>query len=269
MPRLDVERWRDLTPHLDKALDLTGLEREEWLASLARSAPALAKELDTFLAELGAIAREALLEESLGDVGEAFAGRAADSPMESAAPRYQIGQELARGGMGRILRAEDTQLGRTVAIKELLHEGEIAEARFLREAKLTARLQHPAIVPVHDAGRWNATGKPFYSMKLVSGEALGEVVERTTSLRERLALLPNVLAVADAVAYAHSQRVIHRDLKPANVLVGEYGETLVVDWGLDKELAEPAGATEMPQSDAVERSAESSAPALGGARDRN
>ncbi|MEY2935314.1 MAG: hypothetical protein RL033_6063, partial [Pseudomonadota bacterium] len=150
--------------------------------------------------------------------------------------RYDVVGEHARGGMGRILRARDTRLSRTVAIKELLQENEQAKVRFVREAKLTARLQHPAIVPVHDAGYLNTTGKLFYSMKLVSGESLSEVVQRAGSLRERLSLLSSVLTVADALAYAHSERVIHRDIKPANVLLGAFGETLVVDWGLAKEL---------------------------------
>ena len=118
------------------------------------------------------------------------------------------------------LRARDSHLERTVAIKELLRSGPDAEARFLREAKLTARLEHPSIVPVHDAGRWQ-NGRLYYSMKLVTGRPLSELATGATlSLRERLGLVSNVLAVADAVAYAHSQGVIHRDLKPANVLVG-------------------------------------------------
>jgi eukaryotic-like serine/threonine-protein kinase len=149
--------------------------------------------------------------------------------------RYQIVREFAHGGLGRILEVRDLRLGRVVALKEILHDSEAAYARFVREALITARLEHPAIIPVHDVGRW-PTGEPFYSMKLVSGRSLGEVITATAELDGRLALLPNVIAVADAVAYAHSQGIIHRDLKPANVLVGEFGETVVIDWGLAKDL---------------------------------
>jgi len=150
---------------------------------------------------------------------------------------YVVGDELARGGMGRIMRARDRRLGRAVAIKETFVKGDSAR-RFEREAKITARLQHPSIVQLHEAGVW-PSGEPFFAMQLVAGRALADVVAGTKTLDERLALLPNVLAVADAIAYAHSQRVIHRDLKPRNVLVGEFGETIVIDWGLAKDLAAP------------------------------
>jgi eukaryotic-like serine/threonine-protein kinase len=147
--------------------------------------------------------------------------------------RYSVEREVARGGLGRILVGYDHRLGREVAIKELLVTGRGLEQRFTREALITARLQHPSIVPVYDAGTW-ASGDPFYAMKLVSGRSLHVILRETRTLAERLALLPNVLAVAEAMAYAHHQGVIHRDLKPANVLVGEFGETVVVDWGLAK-----------------------------------
>ncbi|HEX2574543.1 MAG TPA: protein kinase [Polyangia bacterium] len=158
--------------------------------------------------------------------------------------RYIVEGEHARGGLGRILKAHDPRLERTVAIKELLQIDKDAAARFVREARVTARLQHPSIVPIHEAGRW-PTGELFYAMKLISGRSLDRVIDETHSLEERLALLPHITAVADAIAYAHSQRVIHRDLKPANVLIGPFGETVVIDWGLAKDLTrpEPAGET--------------------------
>ncbi len=159
--------------------------------------------------------------------------------------RYAIAGELAHGGIGRILRARDVQLDRPVAIKEMLEPSREAEARFVAEALVTARLQHPSIVPVYEAGRWPG-GEPFYAMKLVSGRSLADVIAERTTLEERLALLPHVLAVAEAIAYAHTERIIHRDLKPANVLVGAFGETVVIDWGLAKDLSregvsEPVG----------------------------
>jgi len=159
--------------------------------------------------------------------------------------RYTIAGELAHGGIGRILRARDVQLDRPVAIKEMLSPVREAEARFVAEALVTARLQHPSIVPVYEAGRWPG-GEPFYAMKLVSGRSLADVIAERTTLAARLALLPHVLAVAEAIAYAHTERIIHRDLKPANVLVGDFGETVVIDWGLAKDLSredvrEPVG----------------------------
>jgi WD40 repeat protein/tRNA A-37 threonylcarbamoyl transferase component Bud32 len=237
VPKLDPQRWQAVAPHLEKALDLSNADRAAWLASVHARDPLLAADLEALLNEHGALVKEGFLERALTTFPGTTAGQDSDSPTRQDGPRYTVGEEHARGGMGRILRATDTYLERTVAIKELLLENVRAEARFLREAKLTARLQHPSVVPVYDAGRWHASGKLFYSMKLVGGRPLSEVVEGMMSLRERVGLLSNVLAAAEAIAYAHSRRVIHRDLKPANVLVGEYGETLVVDWGLAKELS--------------------------------
>jgi WD40 repeat protein len=154
--------------------------------------------------------------------------------------RYEQIGEHARGGLGRVVRAVDRRLGRTVAVKELLRHDEWHEARFVREALITARLEHPGIVPVHEAGRW-PNGDPYYVMKLVEGRTLKELFASTASLRERLALLSHVIAIADAVGYAHSEGVIHRDLKPSNVIVGAFGETIVIDWGLacDRKQALP------------------------------
>jgi len=154
---------------------------------------------------------------------------------------YAVEGEFARGGMGRILSARDRRLGRVVALKELQATTSPDARRFVREALVTARLQHPAIVPIYEAGRW-PDGVPFYAMKLVSGRSLDALIRGAEGLVGRLALLPHLLAVAEAVAFAHSQRIVHRDLKPANVLVGGFGETVVVDWGLAKDLS--AGTTE-------------------------
>jgi eukaryotic-like serine/threonine-protein kinase len=150
---------------------------------------------------------------------------------------YELLGQIAVGGIGRILRAREERLGRPVAIKELLGQASpVIEARFVREALITARLQHPSIIPIYEAGRW-PTGELFYAMKLVDGRSLAEVLEGR-GFAQRLELLPHVLAVAEAVAYAHSRHILHRDLKPANILVGEFGETLVIDWGLAKDLSE-------------------------------
>ena len=148
---------------------------------------------------------------------------------------YSQENEIARGGMGRIRSARDERLHRRVAIKELLEPAGDQLTRFQREALITARLQHPGIVPVYEAGRW-PSGEPFFAMKLVSGRPLDRVIADALTLEERLALLPRMAAAADAIAYAHSQRVVHRDLKPGNILIGDFGETVVIDWGLAKDL---------------------------------
>ena len=153
--------------------------------------------------------------------------------------QYVSEREIARGGMGRIIAAHDRILGRPVALKELLHVDPEQAARFRREALITARLQHPAIVPVYQAGRW-PSGEPFYAMKLVAGRPLDRAIADARTLTARLGLLPSILAAVDAIAYAHSHRVVHRDLKPANVLVGDFGEIVVIDWGLAKDLDAPS-----------------------------
>src|SRR5262245_16037188 len=133
--------------------------------------------------------------------------------------RYRLGAELGRGGMGRVVEAFDTQLGRTVALKEVLPKGGAGIARrFLREVQITARLEHASIVPLYDSGT-TADGRPFYVMRRVSGRPLDEMFARMRRLEERLTLLPSVLAAIDAIAHAHKRGVIHRDLKPANILV--------------------------------------------------
>ena len=172
------------------------------------------------------------------DVGREPSAKPPLSTLESVGVdrvRYELAGEHARGGLGRILRARDVLLDRPVAVKELLSGGDEAEARFIREALITARLQHPAIVPVHDMGR-SADGKPFYTMKMVSGRSLAEIIEQTEDFAERLSLIPNIVAIAEAMAYAHGRGVIHRDLKPSNILIGPFGETVVVDWGLAADL---------------------------------
>jgi WD40 repeat protein/tRNA A-37 threonylcarbamoyl transferase component Bud32 len=158
------------------------------------------------------------------------------------ASNYEFDDVVGRGGVGVVIRARDRRLRRKVAVKLVLGRDATAQARFEREALLTARLQHPGIVPIYEAGRW-PNGESFYAMRLVEGQPLAELVAATATLDERLALLPKVVAVTEAVAYAHTERVIHRDLKPRNVVVGAHGEVMVVDWGLAKDLGE-AGATD-------------------------
>src|SRR2546421_4044264 len=147
-----------------------------------------------------------------------------------AGTRYRAVRFLARGGMGTVWLAEDGVLGRVVALKILeldTASGELA-ARLLREAMVLAHLEHPGIVPIHDAGTL-PDGKPFYCMKYVQGQTLGQNLPAT--LPERLRLLQRI---AEPLAFAHSRGIIHRDLKPGNIMVGAFGEVLIMDWGLAK-----------------------------------
>lgn len=177
---------------------------------------------------------------------------------ERSSSRYVLWREHARGGLGRVWRVFDRELGRELALKEALTDDEVGRQRFIHEAITTARLEHPSIVPVHDAGLSTETGTLFYTMKLVSGSTLAQHIAQAADQAERLAFLPRILAVAEAVGYAHSRGVIHRDLKPENVVVGTFGETIVIDWGLAKTLAEEQHAAPSaeagPMADGLTRS---------------
>ena len=171
----------------------------------------------------------------------------------SAEARYEIQGEHARGGVGRVLVAQDKRLRRSaIAIKEMRHANAELERRFQVEAIVTARLEHPGVVPVYDCGRWE-NGEPFYAMKLVEGQSLATLLKSTETVEDRLALLPRLVDVAETMAYAHAHRVVHRDLKPSNVVIGAYGETVVVDWGLAKLLdaEEPANSGSPAAANAV------------------
>ena len=165
------------------------------------------------------------------------AARPAASEDRTDGRRYEDGAEIARGGMGRVVEATDRLLGRVVAVKEALTAEPDLLRRFLRETKITARLEHPSIVPLYDAG--HVGDMPFYVMRRVSGRPLSQCIADAPELDQRLALIPHVLAAAHAVAHAHRRGIIHRDIKPSNILVGELGETVVIDWGLAKVVDEP------------------------------
>jgi eukaryotic-like serine/threonine-protein kinase len=162
--------------------------------------------------------------------------RGVGSEPDLAGTRYRLLARVARGGMGVVYAVEDLRLGRRVALKALdLPDptGDL-EARLVREARVLAGLEHPGIVPVHDVGRLD-DGRVFYAMKFVEGKQLDEHIAPVASLPERLRVF---LRICDAVAFAHARGVLHRDLKPANVMVGPFGEVLVMDWGLAKVLGE-------------------------------
>jgi WD40 repeat protein/tRNA A-37 threonylcarbamoyl transferase component Bud32 len=179
----------------------------------------------------------------------ACAGPAPSTVPEStntAGRRYQVLRPHGQGGLGEVFVALDQELRREVALKEIRLEhadDPHSRGRFVREAEITGGLEHPGIVPVHGLGQY-ADGRPFYAMRFIQGETLKEAIasyhagDGSWTLR---ALLTRFVAVCNTVAYAHSRGVLHRDLKPANVMLGRYGETLLVDWGLAKPLGESAG----------------------------
>jgi WD40 repeat protein len=173
-----------------------------------------------------------------------------------------VGEEIARGGMGRVVRAHDRKLGREVAIKEILAPGPDQVRRFDREIRITARLQHPAIVTLYSAGRW-PDGRRFLEMRYYAGRPLQEVVRGTRTPDERLALLPRIITVVEALAYAHGQGIIHRDLKPSNVLCGEFGETVVIDWGVAKDLNQPSSDVSVETREPKERDETAAGTVLG------
>ncbi|MEO8181143.1 MAG: serine/threonine-protein kinase, partial [Deltaproteobacteria bacterium] len=162
-------------------------------------------------------------------------------------PDGERGAEIGRGGIGRVLLAMDQHLGREIAIKELLQDSQEGDrggvdpelmTRFLAEARITGQLEHPNIVPVYELGR-RADGRLYYTMRMVRGETLSTALERARTLPERLVLLSHFAGLCHAIAYAHSRGVVHRDIKPDNVMIGEFGETIVLDWGIAKIQGEP------------------------------
>ncbi len=227
MPRVTVASMR--CPTLERLTAIVqGSEPSE---------PALDAHLSVCATCNAVVARHAALQLGTTFTAESVSlgGASVEPTLGDPSARYEILSVVSRGGLGIVLRARDRQLGRVVALKQMLVRDARLAARFSREALLTARLQHPSIVPLYEAGR-AANGEPFYVMKLVAGKTFAERIGEAVDFPSRLALLPNVLAVADAIAYAHAEGIIHRDLKPNNVLIGDFGETVVVDWGLGKRL---------------------------------
>ena len=170
-----------------------------------------------------------------------------DHLLDVVGTRYAFVKELGRGGMGTVYLAEDRELDREVAIK-VLNTPEVTDGlreRMIREAQIIARLEHPGIVPVHDAGTL-PDGRIFYAMKFVRGSRLDEYAAQGASLRDRLRKFQ---AVCDAVAFAHAHGVIHRDLKPQNIMIGSFGEVLVMDWGVAKIRDDPRQSAAFNTSD--------------------
>ena len=183
----------------------------------------------------------------------------------SAGSRYLAIRSHKSGGLGEVFLAWDRELGRQVALKEIRADhadDDGLRARFLREAEINGNLEHPGIVPVHGMGT-HADGRPFYAMRFVDGETLQDAVDRfhgadlpigparTLGL---MGLLRRFVDVCEAIAYAHSKGILHRDIKPSNVMLGPFGETLIIDWGLAKVIGrqdDPAGEAGPPPTERV------------------
>ena len=170
--------------------------------------------------------------------------------------RYQLQEEkeIGKGGLGIVFKVLDRDLDRTVAVKEILPrhaDDPDSRQRFERELHITSKLEHPGIVPVYGRGSY-PDGRPFYAMRLIKGHTLEEIVRRYREDHKRrsegqrshdfLKLLRHFLNACDAISYAHSRNILHRDIKPANIMVGPFGETVVMDWGLAKDTAFSTGA---------------------------
>jgi serine/threonine protein kinase len=160
--------------------------------------------------------------------------------------RYQPLWLHATGGLGEIFAAEDTELHRRVALKQIqrMHAtNPHSRERFVAEAEITGNLEHPGIVPVYGLGT-DAVGRPYYAMRFVQGEALSTAIHRFHAGPEAdfmgsefRWLLRRFMDVCNPIAYAHSRGILHRDLKPGNIMLGSFGETLVMDWGVAKVMA--------------------------------
>jgi hypothetical protein len=233
----------------------------EWLVKWeeARAANEPLPGLDQLAPELHAQAREGLL--LLRGFARMSHGLATTAPAPTGCatpqvppqtPRYRFEAFLGRGGMGEVWRGFDTLLARAVALKvlrERLFAESGARASFEEEARHVSRLEHPSIVPVYDLGEL-PDGRPFFAMKLINGQNLAQLLAARTTPAEDLFRWVRVFEkVCAAVAFAHAREVIHRDLKPSNVMLGEFGEVLVMDWGIAKALAarpQPAQAPPAP-----------------------
>ncbi len=173
----------------------------------------------------------------LSDEAVARLRQTADRP-DLSGTRYTIREEIGRGGMGTVYLADDAVLDRPVALKVL--DGEPAQPEdldlLLREARVMAGLEHPGLVPIHDAGVL-PDGRVFYAMKRVEGSRLDEFAATAPTLSDRLAVFRKI---CETVAFAHARGVVHRDLKPGNIMIGPFGEVLVLDWGVARRSEDPA-----------------------------
>ena len=253
-----IEASRDFLLGLH-ALESGAIDREQLASAVRAWADSPDRTLSEVLAALGGPGRPTDPDPTMtfAHDGPLPGGAARDASGDQAGAdpgtrRFRVLRPHARGGLGEVFLAFDGELNRPVALKELqarrAHDPG-SQDRFLREAEVTGRLEHPGIVPVYSLGRY-PDGRPFYAMRFIEGETLRDAIERfhQAKAKEKGAadrelafrrLLGSVIDACNAVAYAHSQGVIHRELKPENIMLGRFGETLVVDWGMAKSTAGP------------------------------
>ncbi|NJL29640.1 MAG: serine/threonine protein kinase, partial [Thermoanaerobaculia bacterium] len=225
------DSWRRVSPHLDRLLELAPLERRHYLDDLAAQDPALAAELERLLDEQRALDDEHFLED---DARQLVIEPAARGRVFGA---YELEEPLGEGGMGSVWLAHrtDGHFEGKAAVKLLSAAflGPTGVARFRREATILARLKHPHIAQLLDAGV-SPAGQPFLVLELIEGEPIDQWCdERSLDLKARLRLF---LDVADAIAHAHSNLVVHADLKPSNVMVSKEGRVELLDFGISKLL---------------------------------
>ena len=241
---IDSARYDLLNALVHEHIKLHGDDPEQSLAALSS--------VEGIVADLRSIADPEVQERlrtltflSRSDAPETFAY----SPSPGPGVRYQRVRYHAKGGLGEVFVARDTELNREVALKEIqpdYADDPSSRTRFVVEAEITGGLEHPGIVPVYGLGHYD-NGRPFYAMRFIKGDSLKDAIDQfhtaetpTRDPGERVLalqkLLRRFLDVCDAIEYAHSRGILHRDLKPNNVMVGKYGETLVVDWGLAKSV---------------------------------
>ncbi len=193
--------------------------------------------MDAISREVGGLTRVLLRDSDADSAVAPVVAPGSEEMPEQSPERYQLFGEMARGGMGAILKGRDVDLGREVAIKVLLESHTDKPdliKRFVEEAQVGGQLQHPGIAPVYELGSF-ADRRPFFSMKLVKGKTLAELLGARTSPADDLPRYLSLFeSIAQTMAYAHARGVIHRDLKPSNVMVGSFGEVQVMDWGLAK-----------------------------------
>ncbi len=240
------------------AIEKSGAEREEFLRGACGGNAELRHAVEELLAADEAAQGADFLESALLgkpdgqarssiDVGEADLGR----ELSADSARFQILATHREGGLGEVLIAYDRQLKRDVAIKQIKprwQDNDEARQRFVQEAEVTGRLEHPGVVPVYAMGTWG-DGRQYYAMRFIQGKTLSEVIreyyesadsrDESDRVLEMRQILNRFIDVCNTVHYAHNHDILHRDIKPSNIMVGPYGETLVVDWGLAKLLTAP------------------------------
>ncbi len=248
---ISAEQLELIEPMVKAHIDLHHGITSDALQALSSVPPAVRNSVNTI--------DDPELHDSLCIVGATSSRRTGTSTATSQEHRFRILKKHASGGLGDVFIAKDVELNRDVALKEIRADNadrKDLQSRFQAEAKITGRLEHPGIVPVYGLGRY-ADGRPFYAMRFIDGDNLKHGIERfhTQSFRsgsdrslEFRGLLKRFIDVCEAIAYAHSKGVLHRDLKPGNIMLGRYGETLVVDWGLAR-ATRPNSAEEMAQEE--------------------